>query len=80
MAITLDGFTYTINYRNTNINSPFSKSVSISGDTFSSETIWTLANGLLPAVKSVWFETGDTVVIDSIQSYGDMISIRNPFA
>jgi hypothetical protein len=70
MALSVDGYVYTINYRNRDINNPNSMSISITGNTYGPDIIWSLAKAMIPAVKTNWYLPTDVVYVESIQSYG----------
>ena len=76
MALTTDGSLYKIRF--SNANQSYSIYVTLTGDNFSPETIWTLAKGMVSGVKSVWFEPNDTVVVREIECTGGITLVTDP--
>jgi hypothetical protein len=76
MPQVVNGSMYRVRYTNTDQSS--SAYVTFAGDSYSPETVWTLAQGLVPAVKEVWFSPSDTVRVAGIESTGDTTEVPDP--
>lgn len=74
----VDGNLYNINFRNS--DQSFNITITITGNTYSAETIWSLAQCLLPCVKQIWFDQNDTVTVSTIEVVGNGSEIANPDA
>jgi len=67
----VEGTVYKVTYANADYNTAV---ITFVGG-YDSPTIWSLAEGLIPCIKSIWFSPSDVVRVATIQSTGDTLEI-----